>query len=484
SLEQMIVISSLLLFIGVLASKISVKLGVPALLFFLIIGALVSGWNVEVIAFFKNPHIAQRIGILTLVLVLFLGGLETDFNHVRPVLRSSIMLSTFGALINTAVVSIFVRWITKGYLGLTECFLLGTIVSSTDAAAVFSILGTRDMKLKANIEPVIESESGSNDVVINSSLLFLLKLFKYPDTSLYSVIPYFFQEIFIGALGGVLLGYFMWFVINKINLTYPGLYLALVLSMIFLGYAVINSLHGSGFLGVYMAAIVLSQKDFIQKKSLLKTLKGLSWLMQIGMFITFGLLVIPGRLMEVSYWGIQLSFVLIFIARPIAVFASLAYSSFKFKHKLFISWVGLRGAVPLIFATYLYSLDHPQANTLFHLVFFVVLVSISLQGTTLYPLANWLRLEDVRQQKHKSISESADEVKKMLIELVVPVGSIVHDKPIVELNFPKNALIALIHRDKRYFTAHGQTVIKANDRLLIMINAKKDLGAIKESLGI
>lgn len=484
SIGQVLIISSLLLFASVLASKISVRLGIPALLFFLIIGILTNKWEVGIISFFKTPSIAQNIGIITLVLVLFLGGLETDFNHVRPIVKSSLVLSTFGVLITALVVGFFLQWATHGYLDFTESLLLGTIVSSTDAAAVFSILSARNMKLRAHIGPLLESESGSNDVIVYSLLLFLLKRLTMPHVGLHTIIPYFLQEMFIGAVGGILLGYFMVFVINKIQLGYPGLYLPLVLSMVFFGYAIINSLHGSGFLAVYMAAIALSQKDFIHKKSLIETLKGISWLMQIFMFITFGLLVVPLKLLEITSWGIQLSLVLMLVARPLAVFISLAYSSFNLKHKLFISWVGLRGAVPIIFATYLYALDQEKASTMFHLVFFIVLISISLQGTTLYPLVKWMKLEDKGLQKHKQILETSDAVKKMLIELVVPKNSIAHNKPIVELNFPKNALIALIHRDKRYLTAHGKTIIKANDKLLIMMDAKKDLKAIKISLGI
>jgi len=467
-----------------LSSKISVRLGVPALLFFLIIGMLISNWEVGVVLFLKDLNIAQSIGIITLVLVLFLGGLETEFNHVRPILKSSIVLSTLGVLTTAMVVGCFLHWATSGYLSFTESLLLGTIVSSTDAAAVFSILGARDLQLKTHLGPLLESESGSNDVIVYSLLIFLIKRITLPTTSLYMIIPYFFQEMFIGAVGGVILGYGMVFVINKIHLTYPGLYLVLVISMIFGGYALVNSLHGSGFLAMYVGAIMLNSKGFIYKKRIIETLKGISWLMQIVMFITFGLLMMPSEFIIIIPLGVQLALVLMLIARPLSVFLLLIRSSFKLKHKLFISWVGLRGAVPIIFATYLYVLPIEKASMMFHLIFFIVLVSIMIQGTTLYPLVQWLGLEQPGSKKLSQVLETSDAVKKMLIELVVPSGSIAHEKPIVELNFPKNALIALIYRNKRYLTAHGKTIIKAHDKLLIMMDAKKDLRPIKESLGL
>jgi len=484
SIDHILILCSILLFVSVVASKISDKLGVPTLLFFLLIGMFVSQVAPE-IAHVKNRDTTKLLGIITLTFVLFFGGVETSFSHVRAVLKRGIVLSTLGVLITTFIVGFFLQWATGGKLNLTEGLLLGSIVASTDAAVVFSILRSHNIKLKAGLGPLLELESGSNDVMVYFLMTFLLSLLKGHNTSIYFALPIFFQEMILGALGGVVMGYVILFVVNKIHLSYPGLYSPLVFSLIFMTYGMVNSLHGSGFLAVYIAGMILGNQDFIHKKGLIRFYKGISWLMQIVMFIALGLLVVREQMLQVLGLGILLSLVLMLIARPISVFVSLLGSEFNFKQKFFISWIGLRGAVPIIFATYLYVLEEQKAHMMFHLIFIIVLVSIFLQGTTLRPLARWLKLEDTALSKRdQQFLNVSDEVKKMLIELEIPVGSPASEKPIVELGFPQNALIALIYRDKRYLTAQGSTLIKPHDRLLIMVDAKKDLKAIKACLGV
>ena len=485
--EKMLIIGSLLLLVSIGASKLSSKLGIPTLLFFLLIGTLAGQYNLELLSVEGGPYLAQSLGIITLTLVLFLGGLETDFNHIRPILWSGILLSTVGALITALVVGVFLNWSTAGSLNLslTEGMLVGAIVASTDAAAVFSILRARNIQLKANLGQLLELESGSNDVMVFFLMSSLLSLITTAKMNYLQVIPMFFQEMLIGGLGGICMGYIMVHIKNRINLSYVGLYPVLSLSLLFITYTITEKLHGSGFLSVYTAGMILGNHDFIHKKSLIQFYKGIGWLMQIVMFIALGLLAVPGELQRIVPWGAQLCVVLILIARPLSVFIALSFSRFNFKQKIFVSWVGLRGAVPIVFATYLYT-RLENSFVLFHLIFFVVIVSVLLQGTTLYPLAKWLRLENrvVIARKEKQIQQRAEAIKKSLIQLEVPPDSPALEREIVDLGLPEAVYIAIIHRAKQYLKPRGDTKIQADDRLVIMYDTKKDLKDLKGCLGI
>lgn len=485
SIEHPLLSFSLILLASVLASKLSSKLGIPTLIFFLLVG-MGAKW-LEIIT--TTPELAKFLGIITLTLILFLGGLETDLDHIRPILKSGFMLSTFGALMTTFVVGFFLKWFTAGGLNFSfpEGVLIGSIVASTDAAAVFSILRARQLRLKDHLGPLLEMESGSNDVMVYFLMTVFLGLVRVGKFSFLQVAPIFISEMVVGAAGGLLLGYTMLWVVNKVDLKPRGLYPTFTLSMVFASYGLVELCHGSGFLAIYIIGIIMGNHDFTHKRSFIKFCQGIEWLFQITMFVSLGLLVDPQKLIQVMKLGLLLSLVLMLVARPLSVFLGLSFSKFHFRHKTFISWVGLRGAVPIVFATYLYTLQNQErADTMFHLIFFVVIVSILLQGTTLYSFAQWLDLEDKRilAKKDKQILALSDDVKKMLIQLEVPVGSPIHEKQIIELDLPKEALIVLIHRDNRYFTPSGNTPIIESDKLFIMLDSKKELKQVKEALHI
>lgn len=490
--NQLLVVSSFLLLASIVASKISGKMGVPTLLFFLLIGTLAGTFMPDVFPW--NPETAQKIGTVTLTLILFSGGLETHFDHVRPVLGSGILLSTLGAFITTMVLGFFLHWLRPEF-ALMSCLLVGAILASTDAAAVFSILRSRNIKLKANLGPLLELESGSNDVMVYFLMEFFSKRISHPeaDGDLAAVIPVFFREMVIGALGGVLMGYLTVQIINRINLSYPALYPTLSLSLVIMNYALTRELGGSGFLAIYIAGMILGNRDFLHKKSLLRFYEGLGWLMQIIMFIALGVLIQKNTLAAHIGIGLALAVIMMFLARPLSVFLSLAFSGFTAPQKLFLSWGGLRGAVPIVFATYLYqeetkgdALD--AAHVLFHLIVCVVIVSVLCQGTTLYPLAKWLRLENkldvltIRQEKQ--IEQRADIIKSQLIQLEVPAGSPVINKQIVALGLPDTIYIAVIQRGKQYLRPRGDTRIQEEDRLVVMVDTKKEIKEIKACLGL
>ncbi|MEM9737856.1 MAG: potassium/proton antiporter [Bacteroidota bacterium] len=484
-IESFLITFSLLLFFSVVASKLSTKFGVPSLIVFLMIGIGASQLGIA----HMNPEGAKFIGVLTLILILFLGGLETDLQHIKPILYSGLFVSTFGSLLTALLVAFFLKWLTAStlQLNMAEGLLVGSIVASTDAAAVFSILRSHQLRLKNHLGPLLEMESGSNDVMVYFLMTVAMRFIKESNFTFLQALPMFFSEMIIGTLGGIILGFGMLWVVNNISLRYSGLYPTFTLSMLFFSYSLVNMMHGSGFLAVYIVGIMMGRQDFMHKRSFMKFCKGLEWLLQIAMFVALGLLVTPKSLGAVLSIGLILSLFLMIIARPISVFLGLSLSKYDFKHKAFISWVGLRGAVPIVFGTYLYSLpDVMKADSMFHLIFFVVIVSIVIQGTTLYPLAKWLNLEDKRilAQKDKQILELSDDVKKMLIQLELPVASPANNTKLVDLGMPKNTLIVLIHRDNRYFTPHGNTPIQASDKLFVMINSKKELKEVKKCLHI
>ncbi len=489
-LEDTLIIYSTLLFVSILASKISGKLGVPTLLFFVLIGLVIGKEGTAIFPQIMNVDIAKKIGIFTLVLILFSGGLDTNFQHVKPIIWSGVLLSTIGVFITASMVAGFLYFSGIGNklgMNIKEMFLVGTVLAPTDAAAVIPILNSRSHPLKANLGPLLELESGSNDVMVYFLLkLLLIALLGGSDFSIIYSIPFFLQEMVIGILGGIIMGNIMAIIINRINLPYPTIYPILALSLIFITYAATNKLHGSGLLAVYIAGMILGNQDLFHKRSLIQFCNGVGWFMQITMFIALGMLPKPALLFSMKLWGLSLAIFLIFIARPLSVAISLMYSKFNKKHKIFISWVGLRGAVPIVFATYFYQLEVEKAEILFHLVFFVVLFSIFLQGTTFVPMVNWLDLENkvIAAKEKKHILQCANTVRKILVQLEIPSDSPALEHSIMELKLPQTAYIAIIHRGKQYLQPRGDTKIQAKDRLMVMYDTKKELKDLQKSLGI
>jgi cell volume regulation protein A len=482
TVEGILIGGSFLLFISILASKLSSNLGIPTLLIFLVIGMLAGSDGLGGIQF-DNPYVAKVLGTVTLTLILFAGGLDTDFEHIRPILWNGLSLSTIGVLITSLGLGYFIHWVTD--FSLIESMLMGAIVSSTDAAAVFSILRSKNLQLKSNLAPTLELESGSNDAMAYFLMIFFTNMLTSShNVSIWTAIPMFFEEMFLGALVGIIVGKGMVFIVNRIQLAYEALYPGITLAMTLFTYSATNFMHGNGFLAVYIAGIMLGSQNFIHKNSLIRFYDGISWLMQVVMFIGLGLLVSPHKLIPIAGIGLLISAALIFLVRPIGVFVALAFSRIGFNQKLFISWVGLRGAVPIVFATHPLLASIDKADKMFHIVFFIVLTSVMLQGTTLYPLAKWLGLEEETAKSHEYAVGFPDNIKTELVELTVPAHSQVDGKKIVEINFPKSALIALISRNKTYLVPRGDTELYVGDKLLIMAENKEEIQEVKECLGI
>ncbi|CAN5555597.1 potassium/proton antiporter [soil metagenome] len=481
--ENIILLISILLFVSILASKTSGKIGIPSLVLFLAVGILAGSEGIGNIEF-DDPLKAQIIGIVALTLILFSGGLDTRWENIKPVTLQGVSLSTIGVFFTTLAVGIFAYFVLN--FTIWEGMLLGAIVSSTDAAAVFSILRSKSIGLKNNLRPTLELESGSNDPMAYFLTISFTFLLVNPQFTLINLIPLFLTQMIFGGIAGFLMGKAMVFIINKVNLEYDGLYPVLTLSLVLFTYSATDFINGNGFLAVYVSAVILGNNDFIHKRSLMKFYDGVAWLMQIMMFLTLGLLVFPSEMVPLLGVGFVISLFLIFVARPLGVFISLLFFKIDFKDKLFISWVGLRGAVPIVFATYPLLAGVERADIIFNIVFFIVLTSVLLQGTTLSLVAKWLNLnipESIRK-KYAMELEFEDNAKNELFDVQIPFYSPAVGKSIVQLGFPQSSLIIFINRKGKYITPSGATVIEPEDKLKIMTDSEEELEKINASLGL
>lgn len=481
TIENIVLVGSLLLFVSIIVGKTSYKFGVPTLLLFLAIGMLAGSDGIGGINF-NNPQVAQFIGIVSLNFILFSGGLDTNWTSVKPILKEGIALSTFGVLLTALSLGTFVWFVTD--LTIYESMLLGSIVSSTDAAAVFSILRSKSLALKTNLRPTLELESGSNDPMAYVLTIAFLTLVVNQDQSLVSVIPLFFQQMILGGIAGFAFGRLSKIIINNIKLDFEGLYPVLVIALMFITFSATDFVGGNGFLAIYICAVYLGNQELIHKKTILKMYDGLAWLMQIVLFLTLGLLVFPSQIIPYFGIGLLISLFLIFVARPVGVFLSLMFFKMKLRRRFYISWVGLRGAVPIVFATYPLLAGIEKANMIFDIVFFISVTSVLIQGTTLSVVAKWLHV--ALPEKAKKVTE----IDKLILELpksslkefeILPNFNIAN-KRIVDLNFPKSAFIVMIKRDGEYIRPGGSTQLEAHDVLMVIADKKEDFDKVNKCL--
>lgn len=481
TIENFLLVGSLLLLISIIAGKTSYKFGVPTLLLFLVIGMLAGSDGIGGIRF-DDPQIAQFIGIVSLNFILFSGGLDTNWASVKPILRQGIVLSTIGVFLTAVFLGTFVWLITD--FTIYESLLLGSIVSSTDAAAVFSILRSKSLALKSNLRPTLELESGSNDPMAYVLTLAFLTLVLHQDQSIISIIPLFFQQMIMGGIAGFAFGKLSKFIINRIKLDFEGLYPVLVIALMFITFSATDFVGGNGFLAIYICAVYLGNQDLIHKRTILKMYDGLAWLMQIVLFLTLGLLVFPTEIFPVIGIGMLISIFLIVIARPLSVLISLLPFKMRWSRRLYISWVGLRGAVPIVFATYPLLAGIDKADMIFNIVFFISVTSVLIQGTTLTLAAKWLRV--ALPEKVKPVSEVekllSDIPKSTMREFEIPQGCPAIDKRIVDLHFPTDAFVVMIKRNGNYIRPGGSTMLAANDILMVLADKPEDFEKVNDCL--
>ncbi|KLK87219.1 potassium transporter [Methanoculleus sediminis] len=467
TLELMLVGIALLFLISIVANKFSERLGVPALLIFLVVGMLAGSEGPGGIPF-DDPAIAQIIGIIALAYILFSGGLDTRWEQIQPILWPGIALSTVGVVLTATMLGGFAV-LVLGFSPLTG-LLLGAVVASTDAAAVFSVLRTARARLQGNLRPLLELESGSNDPVAVLLTIGIIGVILAPGTSLLAVVPMFVQQMAVGGLLGYGMGQAVIFLINRLKLEFEGLYPVLSLTMVLLTYGLTATLGGNGFLAVYVAGLVMGNSIVVHKKSLIRFHDGIAWLMQIVMFLALGLLVFPSQLVSAVVPGLLAALFLILIARPVAVLITLLPWKMPVNEKVLVSWVGLRGAVPIILATYPLVAGVPNAELIFNIVFFIVLVSALVHGTSIPSVARWLGLAAPLEETRK-LSREFDvdpDTPSQLLELVIPPDAPAAGKQVVDLGLPKGALIILMQKGDERFVPGGSTIIEIGDTLLFL----------------
>jgi potassium/hydrogen antiporter len=481
SIDQALLVAAILIFISLVAGKTSYKFGVPVLIFFLSIGMLAGSEGVGGI-YFDDAKMAQVIGIIALNFILFSGGFETDWKSIKPILWHGVSLSTLGVVLTAIFVGLFIHAVSN--FSIYEGLLLGSIISSTDSAAVFSILRSRNLALKGSLRPTLELESGSNDPMAYALTITFTELVVNPNTSLLGMIPVFLKQISIGIALGFAIGFLGTKVFNRIRLEYEGMYPVLMIAIMLFSYAFTGFIGGNGFMAVYLAAVILGNRELIHKRQLIRWFDGMAWFMQITLFVALGLLVFPSRLLPVVGIGLGVAAFMIFIARPLSVLISLIFFKGRRRGKLFIAWVGLRGAVPIVFATFPLIAGVEKARMIFNIVFFVSVTSVVIQGTTVPLVARRLRLLlplKVKRRTHADI-ELSDSIKSESVEIRLSEDSHAVGREIVQLGFPNTALISIIKRNGKYITPSGSTVLNAGDILLVLSETKSALKKVYECL--
>jgi potassium/hydrogen antiporter len=388
-IEHLILAASVLLLLAVLTGKVFGQVGIPPLLLSLAVGMLAGSEGLGGI-YFNNAWLTQLVGTLALAVILFAGGLDTDWRIARPTVWPGLTLSTLGVLITTGLVAGFAVLVL--HWSWAEGALLGAIVSPTDAAAVFSVISTSPVRFKGQLLPLLEFESGTNDPMAVFLTVGLTRLLTHMYSSPERLIPLALQELGVGAVLGFVLGKVLVLLANRIELEVSGPFPVLTTASVLFIYGATASLGGSGFLAVYIAGVLMGNSQVAEAHNLARFHGGLASLMEIVMFLTLGLLVFPSHLLPIIGVGMLLTVFLIAVARPVSVFVSLAFARMTVQEKLFISWVGLRGAVPIILATFPRLAGVPNADLIFNLVFFTVLASVLVQGTTLPLAARWLKV--------------------------------------------------------------------------------------------
>ena len=490
--ELLLLIGSILFFISMLVGKAGHRFGVPVLLLFLVVGMVFGSDGFGLV--FENVQVAQTIGTVCLCVILFSGGLDTKFSEIKPVIWPGVILATFGVFI-TAIITGFFAYRLFGMMfpsmgiSLLTAMLLASTFSSTDSASVFGILRSKGLVLKHNLRPLLELESGSNDpIAYMLTVMFIGIIRSGTDPNIGMVVLTMIIQLLVGAGMGYLLGRGAVIIINRIRMDNASLYPILLLTVGIFIFAATYFLKGNGYLAVYIAGLVIGNSKFTHKRTSMKFMDGFAWMSQILLFLTLGLLVNPGELIEVLIPALIISFFLIFIARPLAVFLTLApFRKICFKDKLYVSWVGLRGAVPIIFAILPLSAGIPHARWIFNIVFVITIVSLLVQGTSLPMVARWLGLAE-KPPKYKAFEdfdvEFAEEIKSAMTEIHISEETLQYGRNLIEMPLPDKTLVVMVKRGEQYFVPTGQTELHTGDKLLVITDDEEALKETYNNIGI
>ena len=472
--EPILLVGSILMLAGIMAGKVGTRFGVPALLLFLITGMIFgsSGLGIQ----YNDAGHTQFVGMIALTVILFFGGLETKFIEIRPILGPGITLSTLGVLLTTVSFGGFLYGMDQlGFAPVHFTFpialLLAATMSSTDSASVFALLRSKNMHLKEGLRPILELESGSNDPM---AYMLTIALIQYvtggSEGSIGSILLTFLLQFSVGGLLGYAMGWLTVKFLNKANIGNEALYPILLLCAVFLTFSATTLLQGNGYLAVYIMGVVVGNKKVIHKKSIVTFFDGLTWLLQIALFIILGLFVDAHNLLPIAGFALLAGLFMIFVARPLAVHLCLVFfPSISMHGRWFLSWVGLRGAVPIIFATYPLMSQVEGAETLFNIVFFITLLSLLIQGSTMPAVARLLKLDEEAKNEVSLFGvEIPQHTGAQMVEREVTNEMLSDGRLLMEIDLREEELVILVRRGDNYMVPKGKLALEVGDILLIV----------------
>lgn len=478
--QGVLLIGSILTFCSILISKTGYKFGIPTLLLFLLVGMFFGsdGLGLQ----FNKVSEAQFIGMIALSIILFTGGMDTKLKDIKPIMAQGILLSTAGVLITTLFTGLFIFWIsswsiTQISLPLMTSILLAATMSSTDSASVFNLLRSQKMHLKENLRPMLELESGSNDPMAYMLTIALIQVVASgSDLSIGGVAKDLLVQFFFGGVIGFAFGKFSVWLINKIELSNASLYPILLLSLVFITFTTTDLLKGNGYLAVYIAGVVVGNARLAFRKEVNTFMNGLTWLFQIVMFLSLGLLVNPHEMLDVAWIAVLIALFMILVARPVSVFLCLLpFRGMSHRARWFVSWVGLRGAVPIIFATYPVVAGIPGSQQIFNVVFFITLLSLIIQGMTISAGARMLHLDLPQEKEGNEFGvELPEEIDSQLMDQTLTAEMLKNGNRLADMDIPKGTLVMLVKRGNEFIIPNGQVELYEGDKLLFISENPKN----------
>ena len=472
---SLMIICSLVLLICITSTKILYKFGVPILLIFIVLGMLFGSDGIVGI-YFDNYELASDICSIALIFIMFYGGFGTNWKMAKPIAVQSILMSSLGVVITAGLTGLFSSIVFK--TSLLEGLLIGAVIASTDAAAVFAILRSQKLNLKGSIASILEIESGSNDPFAYMLTIIILGLMSNQGYG--SIVPMLLNQIIVGILASIVLAKLSVYLLRNVMFEIEGFYPIFITAIAILAYSLSEYFGGNGYLSVYITGIIIGNSKIPHKKSIFQFFDGVSWLMQILLFFLLGLLAFPSQIPSVMFKGISISIFMILIARPIATFSILSWFKVPIKEQLFISWVGIRGAASIVFAIFAVTYDVHINYDKFHIIFFIALFSVSVQGTLIPKVARKLDLIDDDQSVLKTFNDYKENKSTKLIEFTISENSPIANKSIMDSNIPEDILVVMIKRKGDVLVPNGSTVILPGDTLVLSGNTLANFEYYKE----
>lgn len=472
---NVMIICGLVLLMCITSTKILYRFGVPILLVFIVFGMLFGPDGLVGIEF-NDYQLASKISTVALIFIMFYGGFGTNWDMARPVAIQSVFLSTLGVIFTAGLTGLFCFFVFKTTL--LEGLLIGSIVGSTDAASVFAILRSQKLNLRGSIASMLELESGSNDPCAYMLTVIILGLMSGNGYS--NILPMVLNQVIVGVVISVVLAKLSVFLLRHAKFEIEGFYPIFITAIAVLSYSLSEYFSGNGYLSVYITGIIIGNSKIPHKKSIFQFFDGISWIMQIMLFFLLGLIAFPSKIPSVMIKGISISIFMIFVARPVAIFSILYWFKVPLKEKVFISWVGIRGAASIVFAIFAGTYGVTINNDIFHIIFFIALFSVAVQGTIIPRMAKRLDLIDNEESVLRTFNDYKEDKSTRLIEFTIDEHNAIANKTIMDANIPEDILVVMIKRDGDVFVPNGSTEILPKDILVLSGNKLKHFNEYKE----